>query len=137
MNETLETQLQAIERAKLEAVLGSGRQSNTFQVTDWRYQSLVKGSITGNVFRLSGTGTDNGTWLNWSLILKFLPSPASDQTDTIHQFGDEPSRWDYWKRELHFYQSSLPDSLPNGLTAPQCYHIEEKPDGYWLWLEDI
>lgn len=132
-----ETQIQALEPAKMAVVMGAVRQSNTFEITDWQYQSLAKGSITGNVFRLIGNGTDNGTSVKWSLILKFLPSPDSDQTDAIHQFGDTPSRWDYWKRELHFYQSSLPDSLPNGLIAPQCYHIEEQLDGCWLWLEDV
>ena len=78
-----EAQIQALEQAKLESVLGSIRQSNTFELTDWQVQSLTKGSLTGNVFRLSGTGIDNGTSVNWSLILKFLPSPASDQSDTL------------------------------------------------------
>ena len=132
-----QTQIHALEQAKLEAILGSIRQSNTFELTEWQVQSLAKGSLTGNVFRLSGTGIDNGSPVNWSLILKFLPSPASDQRDAIHQFKGETTGWDYWKREVKFYQSSLPDSLPSGLTAPQCYHIEEQPDGYWLWLEDI
>jgi hypothetical protein len=137
MGNSPQTQVQALEPAKIATVLASVRQSNTFELTDWQVQSLAKGSLTGNVFRLSGTGTDDGTPAKWSLILKFLPSPASDQTDAIHQFGDESTRWDYWKREVHFYQSNLPDSLPSGLTAPQCYHIEEQPDGFWLWLEDI
>ena len=137
MPNTPESQLQTLERAKLETILGAARQSNTFELTDWQVQSLAKGSLTGNVFRLSGTGIDDGTPVNWSLILKFLPSPVSDQRDAIHQFRDETTGWDYWKREVHFYQSSLPDSLPSGLAASQCYHIEEQPDGYWLWLEDI
>jgi hypothetical protein len=137
MSDSPENQLQALEQAQLSAVLGSIHQSNRFEIADWHYQSLVKGSATGNVFRLIGDGYDDGKPLSWSLILKFVPAPENDQTVSQVTFGDHTSRWNYWKRELHFYQSSLPDTLPSGLSVPRCFQIVEQPDGYWLWLEDV
>ena len=137
MNSSPEMQIQELEQEQLSAILSVIYQNHQFKIDAWNYQALVKGSSTGNVFRLKGNGYDNGKPVAWSLILKFVPAPETDQTDAQVAFGDDSSRWNYWKRELRFYQSSLPDNLPIGLSVPRCFHIEEQPDGYWLWLEDV
>jgi hypothetical protein len=52
--------------------------------------------------------------------------------------AEDPAHWNYWKREMHIYQSGLLHRLPEGLAAPRCYGVEEQPGNViWLWLEDI
>lgn len=52
--------------------------------------------------------------------------------------GDEPSQWNYWKRELLIYQSGWLDGLPEGICAPHCYDAVEMPGNIaGMWLEDI
>jgi hypothetical protein len=43
-----------------------------------------------------------------------------------------------WFREVLAYRSGLLDQLRDGLVAPRCYGMQERPDGsLWLWLEDL
>jgi hypothetical protein len=51
--------------------------------------------------------------------------------------NDDPTSSWYWKRELLVYRSGLFDTLPEGFGAPRCYQIDEWPNGYRIWMEDV
>jgi len=82
-------------------------------------------------------GQDRDEQVSWSVILKILQSPANMGWVNMGE-GDDPTYWNYWKRECYVYQSDLLDSLPVGMAAPRCFGIVELPGNIaWLWLEDI
>ncbi|MEF3353763.1 phosphotransferase [Paenibacillus sp. GYB006] len=86
--------------------------------------------VTGGVYRVAGeTEIGRRIMRQWSLIIKIV---IADST------RDDPSHYNYWKREILAYESGLLDQLPGNLIAPECYEMEEKFDGtVWLWLEDM
>lgn len=54
------------------------------------------------------------------------------------QAGAAESDWMYWRREANAYESGMLADLPDGLRAPDCYHVTERSDGsVALWLEDL
>jgi hypothetical protein len=133
MDETTEAQtaqLAAIDQAALTPLVQSALSSKTVEVMDWDYERLHGGAGAGNaIYRFSGQGRDQGQTVPWSLILKTLQPQVP---------GDDPSAWNYYKREAVAYQSGWLDDLPGGLAAPRCFDIIERPDGTcWIWLEDV
>jgi len=133
MDETLETQtaqLAAIDRAVLAPLVRSALNSDSVEVIDWHCEQLHGGAGAGNaVYRFAGQGRDQGQGVPWSLILKTLQPQVP---------GDDPSAWNYYKREAVAYQSGWLDDLPGGLAAPRCFDVIEHPDGTcWIWLEDV
>jgi hypothetical protein len=133
MDETLETQtaqFAAIDQATLTPLVQSALGSKTVEVMDWDYERLHGGAGAGNaIYRFSGQGRDQGQTVPWSLILKTLQPQVP---------GDDPSAWNYYKREAVAYQSGWLDDLPGGLAAPRCFDVVEHPDGTcWIWLEDV
>jgi hypothetical protein len=93
--------------------------------------------VSVGLYRLAGSGQEGDTQVAWSIILKILQSPANVGWENMGE-GDDPSHWNYWKRELLVYQSGLLDTLPAGLAAPRCYTAVELPGHVArLWLEDI
>lgn len=89
------------------------------------------GSDSRGLFRLSGTATTLGQRCNWTVVLKvFRPLPDGSTTSVISHH--------YWKREALAYTSGLLTSLPQGLSVPRCYDVEEMGDGsLWLWMEEV
>ncbi len=97
---------------------------------DWQLHHLGggRGEITGGVYRIAGRGHDQGHPVSWSLVLKVVPEPDED---------DDPTAYNYWKREFRIYQAGLLADLA-GITAPRCWGTRDRPgEGTWLWLEDI
>ena len=89
------------------------------------------------LYRFEGSGLDGGERVLWSVILKAIQSPANVGWENMGE-GDDPTHWNYWKRELLVYRSELLAALPEGIAAPRCYDSVELPgDVAWLWLEDI
>jgi hypothetical protein len=113
-------------------------QSETVELLDWEVSPL--GSGFGNptslgLYRVSGRGQDGGRIVPWSLALKAMQSPANAGRADI---GVEQDHWNYWKREILAYQSTLLGDLPGGFLAPRFMGANEQPgDVGWLWLEDI
>lgn len=133
MDERLETpaaQLAAIDQATLTPLVQSALDSKTVEVIDWGYEQLHGGAGAGSVtYRFSGQGRDRRLTVPWSLILK-----------TLHPLvpADDPSAWNYYRREADAYQSGWLDDLPGGLAAPRSFGVVEHPDGTcWIWLEDV
>lgn len=97
-------------------------------VADWN------GPATRGVYRLAGTGWNQGREMEWSLILKVLSQTPEGRA----RGSSEQEHVLYWKREVLVYQSDLLDDLPGGLRGPHCYSIMEQPDeSVWLWLEEV
>lgn len=108
-----------------------------FQIDDWICTSLtghISNPATGGLYRVTGSGQQNGLSASWSLILKIVclaeDAPQGWGTDLLH-FG-------YWKREALAYESGILKDLGPNLRAPRCFDVTEHRDGsVWLWLEEI
>jgi len=131
---------QWIDNNRLTPVVRQDVHRETLQLQDWRVTQL--GGNAGNpvslgLYRFEGIGQDGNETINWSVILKILQSPANVGWQNMGE-GEDQTHWNYWKRELYVYQSGLLEVLPEGLTAPRCYGVEELPGNMALmWLEDI
>lgn len=100
-------------------------ESWTCATIDYRTPNFVNGGL----FRLHGTATVDRSFVPWSLIVK-ITKPDADRAAGTH--------YNYWKREAFAYRSDLRGILPEGIAVPDCYAVEEKPDGrLWLWLQEI
>ena len=133
MDERRETQaalLTAIDGATLTPLVQGALGSERVEVIDWACEQLHGGAGIGTaIYRLTGQGRDQGQAVPWSLILKML-HPQDP--------GDDPTCWNYYKREADAYRSGWLASLPGGLAAPRCFDVIEHPDGTcWMWLEDV
>ncbi|CAK6481434.1 hypothetical protein BFRIPC_00096 (plasmid) [Peribacillus frigoritolerans] len=98
---------------------------------DWSCTSLgwkASNDVTGGVYRVNGVANTEENSIKWSFILKVvIPSPNYN----------EPSRYNYWKREILAYKSGLLDKLPNIIHAPRCFGIDEQENQVWLWFEEV
>ena len=133
---SVETRVANLDAATLKSAMQQILEDSNAELVDWRSESLLRGSTQGKVFRVHGHGRSFSETLPWSFILKFIPS-TQGRAPQYHNMSDDPVHFNYWRRELHFYQSALPSEFPAGLSAPRLYHSEEQTDGCWLWLEDI
>jgi hypothetical protein len=133
MSIDLTKQVKAIDLVTLTSVVRRSHRRATLEVLDWTYRPLQggmgdMGAAASAVYRLTGTARDQLDTRPWSIVLKLC---------TSRQGGAEPTDWDYWQREFVAYQSGLLDHLPGGLVAPCCYGVEQSPEMFWLWLEDV
>ena len=93
--------------------------------------------LTTGLYRISCQELDGANIPTWSVILKIialnLPDPASPFNSS-----DDPTHWNYWKRELLAYQSSWLRPENDSLAIPQCWAVDEShPNEIQMWLEDI
>jgi hypothetical protein len=132
--------LRSINKSRLSAVVRQSLKRDKFQIQGWRSRNLDgRGGnpVSLGLYRFEGVGVDRNEWLDWSIILKVIQSPANLGFVNYGE-GDDLSHWNYWKRELLIYQSGWLASLPEGITAPQCYDALEMPGNIaGMWLEDI
>jgi len=133
-------QLEAIDRETLTRPIRRMLQSDTVELLDWQFRPLRGGSgnpVSLGLYRFAGSGRDQGKAVPWSLVLKVAQSPANVGATDMGE-GQDRTHWNYWKREMYVYQSSLLDSLPAGLAAPRCFGVEERPGNViWLWLRNV
>jgi hypothetical protein len=135
MTQSFKRRLQAVDRAILTPLVSRALQTEVCDIVEWDYQPVLggfsqeHGQIYG-IYRFRGTAqTQTGT-TPWSLIIKATGSALTG--------SQEPSAFDYWKREVLVYQSGLLDNLPGDLVTPRCLEIGTYPgEEYWLWLEDV
>jgi hypothetical protein len=130
MGEDFLVKLKAIDPSILAQVVRQDRRSPSFEITDWTVRRLSdKGVINPDgLWLFSGDGIDGGRSQSWSVVLKILQRPEQETPS-----GD---MW-YWKRELLWAQSGLPESLPERIKAPRFYRVDETRDGAWLWMEHV
>ncbi len=109
-----------------------GNQMTT--VTGWQIEPIIYPTVSPNsrgLFRVHGTANLAGGIKDWSLVLKVLQAPNTNEMS-------EPTDSFYWKREALAYQSGLLARLPDCFSAPQCFGVMERPGNViWLWLEEI
>lgn len=101
------------------------------QVSTWRTTPLMPGagSATGGILRVNADLEVCGQQQPWSVVLKVLRPNSS---------ASERASWNYWKREACLYRSDIPEQLPEGVTAPRCFGVEDRADGsISIWLEDL
>jgi hypothetical protein len=132
--------LRSINESKMSSIVRRALNRNNFRIQGWRARKLD--GITGNpvtvgTYRFEGVGSDRNEWLDWSIILKVIQSPANLGYDNCGE-GTDQSHWNYWKRELLIYQSGWLNSLPEGIRAPVSYDAMEVPGNMaGIWLEDV
>jgi hypothetical protein len=128
--------LLSIDRSHLQKLVCQATCRPGLILTDHSLRRLAGGTGEGSqgIYRLSGTGMDDGQAVPWSLILKILVPPGDLSSQAVHS----PSGFAYWKREAEALASGLLDELPAGLSAPGCYEVAVQPDGsVWLWMEEV
>jgi hypothetical protein len=133
----VEGYLQTIDQAMLQPVVRRMLGRETVEIDNWRCQPITEGSMVGSIVRLAGTGRDRAEHVPWSLILKFIPAPADNKDNHPLASSADPTGFLYWHRERLLYESCLFATLPEDLTVPECFGIDDQPGGYWLWLENI
>lgn len=102
----------------------------TAQLKEWHCAPIHGGVEALNaVFRCQGTAESGHKPVPWSLIAKItLKADESEQ----------PEGYRYWKREALAYQSDFVKNLPEHLSAPQVYAIDESSEStVVIWMEDV
>jgi hypothetical protein len=130
----LEAEGLVLDRAALTGPVRSVLGSDSAEIDAWGHDLLYGGLgvVIGMsaVYRVAGTAHDGGATRPWSLVLKILRDPTYGSA-----LGEAST--DGWDREVQVYRSGLLNDLPEGLVAPRCYRLEERPGAVWLWLEDV
>lgn len=117
-------------------------------VTTWqtaRIGYVELNPVSGGLYRLWGTarGGAGGPEQPWSLVLKVARAPVTGEATVIATtvppgWARDPSHSNYWQREALAHRSGMLDSLSDGLVAPACYGVTERPDDVqWIWLEEV
>jgi hypothetical protein len=132
--------LQDFDVSELEMISRQVLRCDSLQIEDWQVNQLGGGAgnpVSVGLYRFEMSGQVENAQLSWSVILKIIQSPANTGWQNMGE-GEEETHWNYWRRELLIYQSGLLETLPEGLAAPRCFGVEDRPgDIAWLWLEDI
>ncbi len=132
--------LRSINESEMSSVVRQSLKRNNFRIQGWRARKLGGGignPVNVGLYRFEGVGVDRNEWLDWSIVLKIIQSPANLGYINMGESDDE-THWNYWKRELLLYKSGWLETLPEGITSPRCYNALEVPGNIaGLWLEDI
>jgi hypothetical protein len=129
MSNAADTRLESIDPSTLSPLVRDVLDSETAEVVRWNAEPIHASRTEASTYRLSGEAHDGDETVPWSLILKIIGRVPN---------RDDPSAWNYWKREVLAYQSGLLDEVPGSLAAPGCLDVVEHPgDEFWLWLEEV
>ena len=132
--------LRSINESKMSTIVRQSLNRSNFRIQGWRARKLEGGvgnPVSVGTYRFEGVGSDKNEWIDWSIILKIIQSPANLGYDNLGE-GQDQAHWNYWKRELLLYQSRWLESLPEGIRAPVCYDAVEIPGNIGgVWLEDV
>jgi hypothetical protein len=132
--------LRSINDSQMSAMARKALNRENFRIQGWQARKVEGGlgnPISLGTYRFEGVGSDHDEWLDWSILLKIIQSPANLGYDNYGD-GTNQSHWNYWKRELQAYQSGWFDTLPEGIRTPQCYGVQEIAGNMGgIWLEDI
>ena len=132
--------LQAIGLPALTEIARQASGGGDLDLLDWRVKPIGGGlgnPVSVGLYRVAGHGRAAHARMSWTAILKVIQSPANVGESNMGE-GDDPTHWNYWKRELFVYRSGFLGTLPDGLVAPRCYGTWELPgDVACLWLEDV
>ncbi|RJX39912.1 hypothetical protein D3P09_11015 [Paenibacillus pinisoli] len=119
-----------VDSACIQSQLRQIASSEIHQLISWSCSPLGDIKEESSVYRVACTVQfQDGSKRDYSLILK-IARPDSMRNKAEHYY--------YWKREALVYQSGILSQLPDGIRAPQCYGVQEQPNGdVRVWLEDL
>ncbi|MGV3465173.1 MAG: phosphotransferase [Heyndrickxia sp.] len=133
MNELLKGIQASLNKETLYKCLSKMFNFSVSDVNGWQIESFCSRPLnftTEGIYRIYGSVIIMGKETSWSLIVKII---KQDHADKNH-----PQHHNFWKREALINQSKLLDDLPEVIHTPQCYMVEEKPNGtVWIWMEEI
>jgi len=132
--------LPKIDQDVLAGVVRTMLSTEAAEIESWQINQIGGGAgnpVSAGIYRVQGIASDKSLKIPWSVILKVLQSPENLGMEEMGG-GEDPTHWNYWKREPLVYRSGFLDKLPEGLVAPACYAVEELPGNMaCLWLEEI
>lgn len=122
-----------IDATQLTGLVQEALRSPTAEITHWEHRPVrYINTETSNLglYRFQGTAQVEGETSPWSMVLKAVQAPVN---------MDDPTYWNYHRREILAYQAGLLTDLPGDvLKAPRCLGVTEHRQGIcWLWLEDV
>lgn len=115
----------------VERLLGAGA------IIDGDFEVIALKPGLGNptslgVYRVAGKALSNGKPVPFSMVVKHLADgqPIMD--------ASEPTYWNYWKREIAFFESPLANRIPKSIDFPMYLGQSALPDGTMLfWNSDL
>jgi hypothetical protein len=146
MGDSFQERLRAVDADVLTPLVQQALDTPTAELLNWEQLALGGGIAHASQgvlarLRFRGEARVQGQVMPWSLVLKvFAPPPG--------YANDDPTAWNYWKREALAYKSGMVAHLDGGLldgglldgglAAPRCFAIVEYPDEEtWVWMEYI
>lgn len=128
--EDTETRIRQINPARLAEVVSLLLEKESIQLGDWTASPIHGGLDKNNaLIRCKGHVTEAGQNLPWSLVIKITCKVPEN---------DDPTGYQYWKREALVYQTDLSRRLPGQVSTPRCLAVDEQSnDSIWIWMEDI
>lgn len=96
----------------------------------------ITNGVTGGVYRICCSIQTSGGTRKWSAVVKIIQANAGSKNYKLVPSTD-PNHWNYWQREVLFYQSDLAAEMTGFLRVPQCFNITTEEQQCELWLEDI
>jgi hypothetical protein len=132
--------LDYLDDATWQRLVGALLNSHGAEILSRHSKEIFTGIGAGTrLYRVAGTAaTSRRRPVEWTMVVKVLTlDPLSFQS-----VGTDQTRWDYWKREWHVYQSPWQQELPGPLVAPRCLGAGEilaETDGEvaWIAMEDL
>jgi hypothetical protein len=135
-----------IPQVRLRDLVAQARGKGSAEICDWQCRAVhydASSPISLGLYRVAGTGREDGASYSWSLILKVVRSPGGVEVlpgVVMPMWVNElpPDDASFWKREVLFYRSRVPEDLPGPVAAPRCFAVDEMtPNVFWMWLEDV
>jgi hypothetical protein len=107
---------------------------------DWRVTPLahrIINQVTAGLYRVEGDAWDDDERLAWALVVKVLQGRI-ESPESPFPPSQDPTHWNYWRREALVFDSELRERLPVGLTMPACYAVEAiGDDEIHLYMEAV
>ena len=137
----LDAKLNAVDATLLTPLVRKALGSRGARVVDWSYSTMSEGRInpvTAGLVLFRGTARDGTRQVPWSLVLKAIHWVDLSGTPLGQHYMDEPSDWNYWKREALVFRSGILEEWQGELVPVRCYDVVDQADGsIWLWLEHV
>ncbi len=98
----------------------------------------VMNPVTHALHRIHGSALVDGEPRTFSMIRKTMGLEPTGRPNVSFEMSNEPRHWNYWKRELLMYQSSLISAATAPLKTPFCYVTSQPDDEHAvIWLKEI
>ena len=122
--------LSELDSTTLTEIVRRAQDNPNIEIGSWTVSQLSsEGGINPEgLFLFSGDSSDEYGQRSWTVVLKMIQSYTPEP---------DPSNAWHWKREYWVMETGMLNTLPGPLASPNCYGVELKPDGAWIWLEHI